>query len=290
MYELEYLYEQLKTQTVEREYIEVLNTVTENCYDTIQADKNIKETVNLIEEASNKNRFTKIDKLRGSFSKAEKVLDKYEERALNCKPIGLTYNYYITAISDEEIKKLYNNAIKYLTKLNLDKASEEELQQFIMDSNNNVQYKEASKIFGKGKEAFSVPEIIFTTKDKEITKSDISDAVKYIKEFDKKIKKIQDEFKDINDEYTKYVRATGIPSMSVNGNNEKLRQNAKNHLKSLINIADSTYYNMLYVKYSKLLQQAKSVVIKAANYNPRNLKESFNVQFYIDSLLEFSEY
>ena len=290
MYELEYLYEQLKTQTVERNYINVLNTVTENCYDIIQADKNIKETMNLIDEASNKNRFTQIDKLRGTFSKVEKVLDKYKDRALNCKPVGLVYNDYLTAISDNEIKKFYNDAIKYLTKLNVDKASEEELQKFIMDSSNNVQYKETAKIFGKGKETFKVDEIIFTQKDKEISKSDISDAVKYIKEFDYKILKIQDEFQKVNQDYITYAQATGIPSSRVNTNIEKLRQNAMNHQKALINIVDSAYYGMMYTKYSKLLKQAKAIVIKAANYNPRNLKESQIMQVYIDSLLEFSEY
>ena len=39
----------------------------------------------------------------------------------------------------------------------------------------------------------------------------------------------------------------------------------------------------------KEANQAKRIVVKAANYNPRNLKESVIVQDYIDSMYDFYE-
>lgn len=285
MYKLEYLYEQLKSQTVERIYINTLNAVLESCYDSTDVDSSILETMNMIEEAAKQVKINFFDKIKATLISNEKVLSKYKERALKCKPVGLTYKNYSETISEAEIKKRYNTALAYLNKFNPNTASEEQLKTYIMDSNNNVQYNHISRIFGDGKERFSITDVITKSqKDKEITKSDISEAVKLLEKTDLYSKKLDKESKDINNDYTAYVRNNGLATPKTNfGNINDLRKNALNHKMALISIADATYYQMLLIKIMNDSSQAKHIVVKAANYNPRNLKESAIIQDYIDT-------
>lgn len=290
MYELEYLYEQLKQQIIENEYINVLNSVTENSYDILESEQNIAKTMNLIEESSKNGKLNLIQKFKTNIATAEKVLSNNKDAALKCKPIGLEYKDFKTFISDTDIKKMYQKAIAYLNKFNPDKASEEELKTFILDSGNNVQYKELSKIFGNGKEIFSILEIIVTKKEtKELTKNDISESVKYLQNYSNELKKLQNEQKRTDEEYTKYIRDSGFANVNVKQNIDKLRKNAKNHKRALIAIADATYYSMLIQKMKQEFNQAKHIVVKAANYNPRNIKESYAIQDYIDFMYDFYE-
>ena len=290
MYKLEYLHEQLKYQTNQLMFVDKLNSISESCYDDTDLIDAVSETMQSIEEVSREGRLNLVDKLKTNIASADKILSKNKEAALKVKPIGLSYNDYMTFLSDEEIKNLYKKAIAYFNKFNPDKASEEELRSFILDSNNNVQYKEVSKIFGKGKETWTVKDIIITNKsNKDITKEDISKAVKFLENYDQHLKKLQKDFNDMNNEYINYVRNGGLVSSNTKGDIAKLRKNAMNHKVSLVSIADSTYYTMLIEKARLEFNQAKRIVVKAANYNPRNLKESYKIQDYIDALYDFHE-
>ena len=126
-------------------------------------------------------------------------------------------------------------------------------------------------------------------KDKELTKADVVSAVKFLETYSESILKVQSEFEKNDREYTDYVRSTGLLSNKANSDINKLRKNAEGHKRALIAIADSTYYNMLAYKMRAEFSQAKRVVVKAANHNPRNLKESAKVQLYIDSMYDFCE-
>lgn len=290
MYELDYLYEQLKTKTLESEYIRVLDSISESCYDTVEANNAILETVQMIEEASKKGKLNFFEKLKTNIASAEKVLSKYKDDALKVKPIGLEYKDFNTFVSDDYIKSAHKKAIAYLNKFNPEKASEEELKKYIMDSNNNVQYKEMTKMFGNGKEKFWYKEVIITkTADKELTKSDISNAVKYLQSYTDIINKIQKDQVDNDNEYGEYVASTGMITNRTNSDIDKLRKNAAGHKRALIAIADQTYYAMMIWKLRNEFNQTKHIVVKAANYNPRNLKESANIQFYIDAMIDFNE-
>lgn len=294
MYELEYLYEQLKTQIIEYNYITQLDSISESSYDIVSANDAILETMNAIQEASNKSRLKLVDKMRLKFADADKILSTYKDKALNTNPIGLQYEDFITFKSDSDIKKLYKKAIDYLNSFDPQKASEQQCADYIKDSQHNVQYMQLSKIFGEGKERYSLKDIVVSKKsDKELKKSDISDAVKYVKEYDKKIKDLNDEIKRQDEAYTKYVRDDGFAAIAnmnkTSGDLSSLRKNATNHKLSLRNIADSTYLQMLSTKYNKEFAQTKKIIIKAANYNPRNLKESYMKQDYIDSMHDFLE-
>lgn len=290
MYEVEYLYEQLKRQIVEQSYINVLNTVTESTYDIDQVEQSISETVKMIEEASNKKLQNLFDKFKASFATAEKIIKNYKDSALKCDPARLEYKNYKVFMSDVEISNLHKKAIAYLNKFDPSKASESECKKYIMDSQNNVQYKEISKIFGDGKEIFDINKIVVTkTHDKEISKKDISEAVKYLEEHEKRVKKFFEDQMKMNNDYTNYVRHnSGLATTSTKGDIEKLRKNALNHKISLINIADSTYYAFIQFKMNQEFAQNKHIVVKAASYKA-NVKEAASFQDYIDAMYEFYE-
>ena len=291
MFELEYLYEQLKTQVTESMYIDVLNSVViEGCYDNIEADKNVLETMYMIEEAAGKGRYNLIKRLKTNISSAEKVLAANKDAALKCNPIGLTYKKYMEFMSDDEIKSLHKKMINYLNKFDPSKASEEQCKEYIKDSSNNVQYKEISKIFGNGKERYKLQDVFITKEfDKDITKDDISKAVKYLQICETELKKIQNDMIQNDKEYTEFVRKDGLMTANTKGDINKLRKQAFGHKRALIAIADSTYYQAMILKKRFEIDQAKHIVAKAAHYNPKNLKESAVIQLYIDSLYELND-
>ena len=291
MYELEYLYESLKKQSLDYQYTCKLDSLSESAYDTVELEDAISKTVKMISEAADKSKLKLLDKLRIRFAKADKILSTYKDKALKTNPVGLVYGDYITFKSDSDIKKLHTEAIKYLNTFNPDKASEAECKKYILDSQNNIQYKKINQIFGNGKQQFKIQDIVTAKEsDKELKKSDISDAIKYIENYEEKIKSVQNEYKKVSDDYTKYVRNnSGFPTTNTSSDLDKLRKNSLNHKAALINIADTTYYQMLITKYSMEFDQAKKIIAKAANYNPRNLKESYMIQDYIDSMYEFMD-
>lgn len=290
MFELEHLYEQLKNETAEQSYIECFASVTESACDTFSVENTIQETMQAIEEASKSKGFGKINALKAKLTSVEKVLSKYKDTALKVNPIGLEYKGYKTFMTDAEIKKLHDEAIKYLNSFNPDKATEEQCKDYINDSMHNVQYFKISEIYGKGKRTFKIKDIIVTKQaDKNISKADVSAAVKIIQSGNAMIKNAQEGQKKIEDEYGKYVKNGGLATMNTRQSIDKLRKNANNHKVTLISIADATYFQMLIQKYMQELEQAKRIVVKAANYNPRNIKESYKVQDYIDSAYAFLE-
>lgn len=289
MFESIYNYESLKRQTLQLDYINSLNVLSESCYDTISLENSINESMEIIEEASKKGRLNLIEKFKTNAATAKKILEKNEAAALKCKPIGLMYKDFIEFLSDKELKDRYKKALSYIHKFNPEKASEKELKDYIRDSSNNIQFKEISRIFGSGKERYGVNDvIIISKKNKEISKNDIKSAVDYLKKYDSELTRMQREFTEINAEYSNYVRSqNGLATGNIKGDLDKLRKNALNHQKSLISIVDSSYYQFSMAKMREEFKQAKHIVVKAAYYNPRNIKESTILQDHIDAMYDF---
>lgn len=290
MYELEYLYEQLKAKMVEEEYLIALDSVSESCYNIHEVQRAVENNLSMIDEAASKNRFTIIDKLKANFTKTETVVKKYKEAALKCKPIGLQYNGFKTYVTDQQIEKMINEGINYLKKFDVSKASEEELRQYIKDSNNNVQFNKIAEIYGLTGPGIVSYKVVTSEKDKEITKSDIADAVKFVENYNKTIAALQAKAQKMNAEFSDFAKNNTIIGMSkTTGDINELRRKALIHQKSLLNIAQNSYYECIFQKYNSQLKQCKQIVVKAANYNPRNLKESYKIQDYIDAMYAFHE-
>lgn len=274
MYELEYLYEQLKTQRIEYQF-------NDNNHDSIL------ETVQLIEEASKNNLLSFFNKLKADFSKSEKVLEKYKQDASNCDPDGLVYKDYKVFISDSDIKKMYQDALKYVNSFNIDKLSEEELNKFIKDTD-KAHLVALGKCFGSkdGLHLNMKKTVVKSEADKELSKNDINEAIKFIENSKNIINSYIKTIGDLDEEFSKNVGAKPDKSLSKE---EKLRFSGKANKDYLKYMADEYYYSMLLAKVKEQNKQAKHIVVKAANFNPENLEESIMYQDYLDTMNDFEE-
>lgn len=272
MYEVEYLYEQLKHHTNKSMYVSALNSVSESVYDESEVKQDIRDTMKSIEEETEKKNTKLIDKRRKGVVTAKKLLSKFKSTAQNSKPYGLVHKEYMTFKTDENIKKLHENAIAYLNQFSPSTASETELKLFISDINDNVQYKALCTIFGEGNEKCCMKDCTVVKKeDKELSKQDIAEAVAYLENF--------------TENGSKYI----ITREAFNPYGlEGERRIAANYKEALMNIADEKYYDLMSEKLTLEFAQASQVVTKASYYNPRNLKESRETQEYIDFIYKYT--
>ena len=112
--------------------------------------------------------------------------------------------------------------------------------------------------------------VVCNKENKELTKEDINKAILYLENF--------------NEDFSKYniVRE----SYNTYGLSPE-RKIAANYKSALMAIADSKYYDMMSQKLTLEFAQASQIVTKASLHNPRNLRESKEVQEYIDFLYEY---
>lgn len=271
MYEVEILYNQLKFQTVKEAYVSKLNSVCESVYDESEAKEKVHDTMKSIEEETHKKKLKLLDKRRKGVITAKKLLSKFKATSESCKPYGLNHQNFKTFKSDEQIKKLHENAVTYLNSFNPKTATDTEVKLFISDIGDNVQYKGLCTIFGEGNSKCSGKDKVVTKKEtKELSKEDIKEAVSYLENFTENLSK----YAIIRETYDTY----GLSSE---------RKVAANYKSALMAVADSMYYEMMSEKLTLEFAQAAQVVTKASYHNPRNLKESRETQEYIDFLYKY---
>lgn len=272
MYELEYLYEQLKHQTIREMYMSSVNSLTESTYNVAEAKQDIRDTMKSIEEETTKKKTKLFDKRRHGVVTAKKLLSKFKSTAKNSKPYGLIHKEYKTFKSDEDIKKLHESAINYLNQFNPATASDTEVKLFISDIGDNVQYKALCTIFGEGNAKCSVKDCAVTKKEtKELSKQDIAEAVSYLENF--------------SEDCSKYViTREAYDTYGLDAD----RRAAVNYKEALMSIADEKYYDLMSEKLTLEFAQASQVVTKASYHDPRNLRESKETQEYIDFLYEYA--
>lgn len=275
MYKSVYLYERLKHLTLNESYIDKLNAITESAYDTYVLENDIKKTMKEIEENTKGRKWTLGERIKRKRNKVMKPLMKFKDKALKVKPIGLSNKKHKKVKSEAEIKKMHENAIKYLNQYDPQNDPEVRVQLFIEDVKDNVIYKNVCKILNEGKndKAWSVENTVTGMIEKEITKKDICEAV---------------EFLENGPSY--YNDVLGPTVMKPLESREPLRETAYRYKKALVAIVDEAYYDMMERKVDLDFQQANQIMTKAANYNPRNLKESALVMDYIDSIFESQQF
>ena len=272
MYTLVYLYEQLKTQTLEEAYISELNSISECTFDVLEAQCNVQKTVKEIEEQTKAKKRNLLDKRRHGFITANKLLSRHKKAAESLKPYGLSQKGFKEFKTDEEIKEAYNNAVAYLNQFDPNTATESQLELYLCDIKNNVQYTELNKIFKDGDAKYPLERMIVgNTCDKEVTKADIKKAIDFLEQ---------------EVDASKYDVAVESCALTAGG---KTRRVAMNYKKALLSIAEGMYYDTLAQKYIKEFNQCNRLVTKAGNYNPRNIKESTLDMNYIDSVFDFHE-
>ena len=272
MYKLVYLYEQLKRNTTKANYVSALQNITESCYNVSEAKENVQDALKDIDEGVKQEKVKLLDKRRSGVVTAKKLLSKYKATSKKSKPYGLLHREYKTFTTDEDIKKLHENAVNYINCFDPKIAPDAEVKLFISDIRDNVQYRALNTIFGKGVEKCSVKDCVVAAKEsKELTKQDIEEAIEYLENFDENCS-----------EYIITREAYNTYGLSPE------RKEAANYKAALLGIADAKYYELMSEKLTLEFAQAAQVVQKASYHNPRNLKESKEIQEYIDFVYEYS--
>lgn len=271
MYNLVYLYEQLKYQTVADQYMTALNEHTEAACDTSKSKDDIHKTMKSVEEESQKCEMKLFDKRRKGVVTAKKLLSKWKATKKK-KPYGLHHREFATFKSDEDIKKLHETAVKYLDQFNPVTASGTEVKLFMSDIESNKQYKDLCTIFGENSKTSLKDRLTVKKEDKELTVKDIDDAEAYMENF--------------TEDCSKYH----ITRESVNTYGmDSERKAAANYKTALLAIADEKYYDMMSQKISLEFAQASQVLTESMYYDPRNIKESRVIVDEIDFLYRYSK-
>lgn len=257
MYNLVYLYEQLKMQTLADHYMTAINTYTEATCDTVKTKQDILYTMKAIKEASEKSKVKLFDKRKKGVITAKKLLSKFDAtKGSKKKTYGLMHKEYATFKSDEEIKKIHENAVKFIDQFNPLTASDTEVALFISDIESNKQYKGLCTIFGESK--CSAKEMVTDKKeDKEITSDDVKEAVSFM-----------ESLSDICNEYNIVRESIDTVRMTPE------RREAANYKTALLAIADEKYYNLMSQKLTLEFAQASQVLTETMFYDPRNIRES----------------
>ena len=275
MYESVYLYEQLKHLTLQESYIKSLNSITESAYDTYVLEEKIKKVKKEIDEASKGRKWSLGERIKRKRNKALKPLMKFKEKAEKVKPIGLSNKKHKKIKSEKEIKKTHENAIRYLNQFDPNNDAEDTVKLFIENVKDNVIYRNVCKILNEGKcdTAWCVDNVVTAVIEKEINKKDICEAVEFLEKGPSY--------------YNDCLPPTQIEPLT---NREPYREMAHTYKKALVAIVDEAYYDMMERKVDLEFEQANQIMTKAANYNPRNLKESYLVMDYIDCIFESFQY
>ena len=270
MFNLVYLYEQLKYQTAVDQYMTAINVYTESTCDTSKAKDDIHKTMKSVKEESEKCEAKLFDKRKKGVVTAKKLLSKFKATRQK-KPYGLIHKEYTTFKSDEEIKKLHETAVRYLDTFNPVTASDTEVKLFISDIESNKQYKDICTIFGEGK--CSSKEAVTKKKEtKELEVKDIEEAVAYMENF--------------TEDCAKYhITRESVDTYGMDSE----RKAAANYKTALLGIADEKYYNMMSQKLTLEFAQASQVLTESMHYDPRNIKDSRALMDEIAFMYEYSK-
>lgn len=264
MYNVELLYEQLRSQIIESVYI-----INEDASDISEAKLNMKKTLSDIQKEAKKRRNIFKNKLKYRKKIATRILQQHKESALECKPLGLNYKEYKTFVDDKTIQEMHSTAVDCLDKFNPDItiSDTDSLSEHLLKDSD---YKQLLNCYGVNNTVL-VPgsNVVVKKEDKELSKQDIVEAVAFLESFEELVDKIPT-YEIDNDDLI--IRNSNI-----------LRECAINKKLALDEMNKCMHNNTICSKLNMQFEQAAHILIKASNYNPRNLRESYVIQEMIDS-------
>lgn len=271
MFNLVYLYEQLKYQTAVDQYMTALNVYTEATCDTSKSKDDIHKTMKSIKEESEKHEAKLFDKRKKGVVTAKKLLSKFKATKQK-KPYGLIHKEYTTFKTDEDIKKLHETAVNYLDQFNPATASDTEVKLFISDIESNKLYKGLCTIFGENSKVSLKDRLTVKKETKELTVDDIEEAASYMENF--------------TEDCSKYhITRESVDTYGMDAE----RKAAANYKTALLGIADEKYYDMMSQKLTLEFAQASQVLTESMFYDPRNIKDSRVLMDEIAFLYEYTK-
>ena len=235
-----------------------------NDYIIENSNEYIMESIKILEEIS-----IKLPKIKIKLTKDNNdYLNKYEKKALENNPIGLSMKVFY--IPKNKYVKTCLEESKKVSKINI--TSKSEMNKYMADF---AKKNDITPGTPNMHVAFDIK------KNYSITKKDIQNAIKILKNAEKQIKYIESESKK-RQEYTK-------SKLSAIDNNDKLSKEEKNNEKLRLQLSNTFWCAGMITMNNQITimqKQSRKILVKAAKHNPRNIKESNLYLEEVETLLE----
>lgn len=234
-------------------------------------------------------KITAMDNLKTKiFQSNTQYLELYKEKAKDTNPTGLVLANYRYAKLDvvkknaERVMELIKQKETEAKKLSDIPSIKEWINNNI--TNNGLYNTIFSILYSNPKGKKDLNTFLDIQSKHQVSKSDVYRAIRNLESCKEDIDELEKFYKDMDIEYKTKLDSydKGIISGTLDSNMEEYYQTVEANCIALKRIASNEVYR-IYMKLYKINQKTDKVILrKVANYNPRNIKESAELQDEID--------
>lgn len=234
-------------------------------------------------------KITAMDNLKAKiFQSNTQYLELYKEKAKDTNPTGLVFTNYRYSKLDI-VKKNAERAMELIKQKETEakKLSDiPSIKGWINDNitNNGLYNTIFSILYSNPKGKKDLNTFLDIQSKHQVSKSDVYRAIRNLESCKEDIDELEKFYKDMDIEYKTKLDSydKGIVSGTLDSNIEEYYQTVEANCIALKRIASNEVYR-IYMKLYKINQKTDKVILrKVANYNPRNIKESAELQDEID--------
>lgn len=234
-------------------------------------------------------KITAMDNLKAKiFQSNTQYLELYKEKAKDTNPTGLVFTNYRYSKLDI-VKKNAERAMELIKQKETEakKLSDiPSIKGWINDNitNNGLYNTIFSILYSNPKGKKDLNTFLDIQSKHQVSKSDVYRAIRNLESCKEDIDELEKFYKDMDIEYKTKLDYydKGIISGTLDSNMEEYYQTVEANCIALKRIASNEVYR-IYMKLYKINQKTDKVILrKVANYNPRNIKESVELQDEID--------
>lgn len=237
-------------------------------------------------------KISKLTKIKTQLSQNNNTwLATYEEAAKRCNPIGLTMKSW-TSVDFDRFDQLYKKAFAYLESMKRGALNIKDISQMkewlkVNIRENGIYKKMFSIVYGKDKPDKTV--FIDSDQKHKVTKNDIQQSIKILKNVDTYMKTTLDTLK-YQQKLMDATLHTNVDPLqkngALNGDLDDYYNTVKLNIVSLYKILVTRMYNDK-IHYYRLEQlRARLVIKKAAKYNAKHFKESVEESEEIEDMFD----
>ena len=234
-------------------------------------------------------KITAMDNLKAKiFQSNTQYLELYKEKAKDTNPTGLVFTNYRYSKLDI-VKKNAERAMELIKQKETEAKKLSDIPSIKGWINNNITNNGLyNTIFSilysnpKGKKDLNT--FLDIQSKHQVSKSDVYRAIRNLESCKEDIDELEKFYKDMDIEYKTKLDSydKGIISGTLDSNLEEYYQTVEANCIALKRIVSNEVYR-IYMKLYKINQKTDKVILrKVANYNPRNIKESAELQDEID--------
>lgn len=240
-------------------------------------------------------KITTLDNIKVKLMRSnDSYLELYKHKAQQTNPTGLMISEYKYGDIDEVSKKLKQVLTMISQKEKAAKQIKDipKIKRWIEEniSNNGIFTEIQNIFFGKNKKDLSA--YIIIEKSHQITKSDIRLATATLENINTVIDDMKKMYLDLRIEYATKIQSydSGVRSGILNSSLDDYYETITANCIALRKLATDRAYKLSMKILKQNMRSARLILAKAANYNPRNIKESALLQDQLNTLYEINNF